>query len=108
MAAIHEGRLDGRTKEARAVNELMRNLDDDFEGTASAILKRNIAANEVIQKMIAEYMAGCTKQDEVRSLLNDMLRLQAATVKALENYKNLKAKAKGSNSGVIFDFEKEE
>lgn len=104
MAAIREDRLDGRTKEAKEFKQLSESLDQDFDGTATAILKRDIAVNETIMRRIAEYIAGATDKEQMQNWLQDMLRLQAATIKAITSHRAIQGEKPG-NGGIVIDLE---
>ena len=89
MEAVKAGRLDRRTRQAKAVDEVKIILEQAPEEATLAMLRSSVAMNHLLEREILDFVAnnpGKLLDDEgrlPRSISEDLLKMQNNTLKYL-------------------------
>jgi len=109
LEAVRKGRLDRRTRQARAVEEVKACLEVRPTDTVRAMLRHTIALNHLIERELVDFAA--TNQGELLdsngrlpdALSKDLLAMQKATLAAMKQLLELEGKGGGKSVVDVAD-----
>ena len=98
LEAVKAGRLDGRTRQAKAVEEVKIVLEEAPEAAILAMLRHSISLNHLLEREILEFVAknqgNLLDQDGrlPKAISDDLIKMQQATLKHLNQLDRIESR----------------